>query len=402
MQQRVMQMPINKQKQSQWGFTLIELMLVILVISLLTVYVVKVINQNLINSQVNRAAVQIQSIKQALIAYYVGVGDQWPADSNQNPDLAPLLNPVTFSGQTLSPFLQSYALCSPFSQSTSSGSCGYSIPYTASSVTNTNYFTFQIVLPSQDLATRLAAVVNNSWITSNTTLNIAVPKPAIIGQLKNHGWIVSAGLISTLPNSGLNPYFSGDKWVLRTGYGALVELPGCPSGFEGHVFFAAQNYETYMDADSDSSNITGYFRMHVTTVDPTTYYNNTDNGNMIFPMTGTYYSYADRYRRIAQGVMSSDQPYEVDMNFSAKSTPDPTVNHMVYFMTYCIASGHWDTFWIDSSFTQDGQCGYPSHYSSWSDYRTGTSHGSGTCRNSFDSDDYPGSSPTRIGAAEAY
>ncbi|MFN7096129.1 MAG: hypothetical protein ACK4PR_01005 [Gammaproteobacteria bacterium] len=309
-------------------------------------------------------------------------GSQWPS---QLEDITQYKN---FGNNTVLPaYLPANALCSPFPSSSKSTNCGYFAEYQipTSSVPQ-GYFTYTIQTPSTAAAQKLLNAVPNSWI-SGTTLNIGVALPVATATPNNHGWIVSAGVISTTNYPGTSnlsyyKHYNGcppeGPCSVGLGYnnfnvpGSLIYLPNCPGGYEGHVFFSPFNYETSyspQDFNIHLANMTNPINPQtpgqepIVTPTPAVAPAPYPIGKSAIP-TQQY----DRHHQQTYSVISTDYPTYSDT---------PNTQHLAYYITFCLpiapnaqqnstynfSTDHWATSGIYSSWLQDGQCS-----TSWMQY----------------------------------
>lgn len=327
---------------SRSGFTLIEIMLVILVVALMTLYAVRVINQSILNSEVSRAANQITSIRQAVLAFYAANDLNWPpqliaitqnigANQYNNPSSIPQLLPPN-------------GLCSPFASNTSTSQCATTAPYQGSfSISNNmqSYYTLSVQTPSSTIANALIASLPNASVSNSTVVNVAIPLPAQISGQANHGWIVSAGVISTLYKQGSNSYWNQGSQV-----GTQVFLPNCGPGYEGHIIFSPERYQT----NSAGRN----WGMHLAQTK-----NNGSKGDSTQIST-------DPNQSIIFNTTSKDEKGNTAYATTYADSPDAnttSTQHLAFYLTFCLPIGHWGTHWVNSVWLQDAECS-----TSWQQY----------------------------------
>lgn len=388
----------NKLISLHRGFTLIEIMLVILVVALLTLYAVRIMNESLLRSQINRTDNQIISIEQALVGYYSLHNSNWPN---------PLTNlsvgtPATQTSAAIPIMLPATALCSPFIGS--STTCGAYAAYQGQPApSQQRYYILTLQVPSPAIAQKLIASISNSWITNNTTVNIAVMQPASANP-RNHGWIVSAGTISTLPYLGAHNANGHSSNTFQTG--SQVYLPNCPSGYEGHIFFSPERYETNgsnwgihlaqttinLGNGDNSPPGSNQFSIVYSPMASGNIYkdkkHSTNNAAILNHFSQYQYQTQDRFGNPAYAVAAADVP-DQNQNY---------IQHMVFYMTFCLPINHWTATWISSGWEQDGQCS-----TSWNDYlqqQGQTNPPTPNCTND-DSPTVPNGLPP-VGSADAY
>ena len=402
-------MPIKmtNKKKSKYGFTLIELILVILVVSLLMVYIIQLINESLLNAQVQKTVSEMFTIRNGALVYYAK-NRVWPSDLSN--DLIP-------------DFLPANALCSPF-LNTSGGSStpctGNKSSYVGERIKQYDgYYDLSLNLPSTLTANKLISVLPSSWI-EGTTVHMAIPAPAVIQHLKNRGWIVSAGAVSLTANTGVHniPFHTsnndaGTPTISQADLGPQIFLPNCPQGYEGHLFVSPFNYQVAAIAPAAYSDLVGQ-GLHVAMV-KVPHYGLNQAGSGYSPVTDQATITANTATSIVSYFENDNQtnPYPCNgnentgpgtlcgfsLNPSKGGTPPisvitpkdsrgnltamvvtadallPTeINHVAYFMTYCIPEGHWATNYIDPMWTQDAQCS-----ASWVTYRENTVNSTPSC-----------------------
>lgn len=350
-----MRLPQNKLGLIKHGFTLIEMMLVILVVALISVYAVQLINQSMLRAQINRATVQIQSIKQASIAYYINNTRTWPSNLQQLTDKL---------------YLPTNGVCSPFGSSTSKAPCGNYAQYTTTPpVPYVTYLQLTVTTPSPALAQQLVAATPSSWITNNTTVNIAVTPPADIATQRNHGWIVSAGVILTYANTSGRTASNSNGQTPNQANSTRVYLPNkCPWPYEGHILFFPEVYETNASGTDWTIHIAQMESNSSSESNDSSTITNGAANSIVFDTTAS----AKHGKNIYATTMADDPGNGVLSN--------ATQSHLTTFMTVCLPGpdvensslSHWATFKINSNYQQDGQCSTGATSDSWKNYNTNT------------------------------
>lgn len=351
-------LPQKKWLSTRHGFTLIELMLVILVVALISVYAVQLINQSLMRTQISRAANQILSIKQAATAYYISY-KKWPSSLD---DLV-----------TQSYLPSNSSFCSPFGAATPTSPCGYYAQYIApTSSPNTNFLQLNLTLPSLKLAQELIAIVPNAWISSGTTMSVAINQPVDISTEKNHGWIVSAGVVSVYYNNSGQTSANLNYNTPDAGNGTKIYLPVCPPPYEGHILFFPLVYQT--DTPLASLNpwtihmaqlMTGKGCGLGTTIEACDNNSMSLGSSIVYKLNGV-----DTHGNQMYASTTADDPGSAVLN--------STQNHLATFMTVCLPAhdnssmSHWATFQLNNHYQQDGQCATGASFDSWNTYNPGT------------------------------
>ncbi|NNM59811.1 MAG: type II secretion system protein [Legionellales bacterium] len=340
-------------KSKLLGLTLIEMMLVVTVFAVATLSVLKVIKGRASTQLIDSVVAQMQNTAQAALNYYMVNSSSkqafasinnaayiyWPT-ANPNTPNTPSSIEVLATQQYLSP----QTLCTPFpaSNNPTPTVCNGSAEIQGQAHQNADYFDIVLQTNSVAAATAIASQLPNATVT-NTTVTMTITAPsANIYWNPNHGWIVSAGVVSTTPSWGPTTSSAGTS--------TAIILPYCPSGFEGHVIFAPFRYQT---TDAYTSSVWG---MHIAQV---TGNNNTaDSGDM----TQAY-----------SVVFKTNGNYAVnlgDATDNANNAGRSSVGHLMYFLTICLPNGHWAVNGVhtsvssmNNSWPQDGQCS-----SSWEQF----------------------------------
>lgn len=293
------------------GLTLIEMMLVVVIIAVATLSSIKILKNRTTTNVINTVAAQMQNVGQGVVAYYM-VNNKWPPPG----DLSSLSYNPQNQGET---FFSPQALCTPFPSSNYSSFCKNFAEIEGSSVANANYYNIQLVTDNASSALAIASKLPNSTATGNMVSMPVTPPAQYVNAnggftSPNQGWIVSAGLISTTTEYGKTD--TQHNYVAAT----PVILPNCGNGFEGHVIFAPQHYQV---ADN--------WGLHVIVSDPKDQNKKDKNGNEIY------------------AAQLTDNP-------DGASPSGGGIEHLVYYITFCLPAGHWGSNFIDNTWLQDGQC----------------------------------------------
>ncbi|MFN7098283.1 MAG: type II secretion system protein, partial [Gammaproteobacteria bacterium] len=244
------------------GLTLIETMLVVVVIAIATLASIKIIKNRTAANAIDQVVAQMQNVAQATVAYYM-VNGEWPTTANQAAGYpSPLLTALTTTNTTPGKMNKNYitpeAFCTPFPADNTSSFCQNFAEIQGQAPTNTaQQAYYNLTLTTNDATTALAIAgkLANAQVTG-TTITMSVLPPTNYFYTgsgfnnPNQGWIVSAGLISfyqsATNNDGCNSSncTSTSAAPLNLMNGTSVTLPNCPYGFEGHIIYAPQRYQT--------------------------------------------------------------------------------------------------------------------------------------------------------------
>lgn len=322
------------------GLSLIEMMLVITVIAVATLSTIKIIKNRSSLTVINAVAAQMENVAQSVVSYYM-LENKWPTQSTTSSSLQCLAGGNISGCPTGMPALiNTSALCTPFpSNNSSSQVCKNVQEIQGQAVTYATYYNITLVTDSNATALAIAGKLANATASGNTvTMSITPPAQYVNANggftNPNQGWIVSAGLISATVFAGQD----NDNNISAT----PVVLPNCGPAFEGHIMFAPQRYETYLAAAKKPWGI------HVLLSDPADASSKDSHGNEIY------------YTQLA------DEP----------DSKGSSVQHLEYYMTFCLPVGHWGTNFVDNTWLQDGQCSV-----SWVTFMQTTNSSYSTCTN---------------------
>lgn len=187
------------------GFTLIELMIIIVVIAVIALYGVSFVKIESRTRLINKTAVEMKNILEASLGYFAE-NTHWPADLDK-------LNPKYLAD----PQLQ----CSGWPSTSSSGICKGRKSYQILSNQRALFFTISIQVGNKEAADQISAQMPSGYSTSSGGYWYAtgtVPMPG-----SKHGWLAGAGII-------------GDE--------KKIPMPKCPPGFVGHFIEAPQYMKT--------------------------------------------------------------------------------------------------------------------------------------------------------------
>lgn len=346
------------------GFTLIEILFVILILSLIVVHITQTQQEKRQGILIEKAATDLTSLVPAIINYYVAY-NEWPAS------LSTLADGAQGRGTD---FIPLSFICSPFLSTTNTQACNTNAPYTITpspsggTLAQGSYLTLSVDTGSATYAQLLSQKLQNAWITGNpgTIVNTAIPAPIFSNISSNTGYLVSGGLVSTVGYLGsqgfANMYYPSDI-ANSSQIGTSIKLPNCPQGYEGHIILSPINYQTVSVALVSPPGPPGavYSGFHLTmtttgtsSVAPSWYDGATNDTDSI-----VYASGVDKHNNPAYAVTLTDMPINTtnptNLPFSGLPQFD-LLRHEVSFLTICLPSGHWNTNYIPDDNWADGQC----------------------------------------------
>ncbi len=280
-------------KRYQRGYSLLELMLVLVIVASAVLYISIWIQNQAQERQIDRTSVEMQNIMQGIADYYLFRQNQFYSayaffqtnkndgeslddfiTKNFNPPLYVKDNGKIYyqfwpetSDELLCPsgggtYVNWNAFCSPWSASGnpchSSSSCGttsklskkleaYQLVYDREK----QYMGVKITLPSTQLAAKLAvklpgSIQEGTTVTAYLSRPVARYNPSLLfkqgsdGKLTGtRGWITSAGAVSgwvSKPKSSTSPSTSEKD--------RSIVLPNCPTGYEGHYILGYMKLRT--------------------------------------------------------------------------------------------------------------------------------------------------------------
>lgn len=202
------------------GFTLIELMFLVVVISILSLYTLTNLHARVNTTALSKTAVEMKTLLEASLAYYA---DQ---HCNEQHCWATDINQLIQAG-----YLPAFAYCSPWlltfdRQAQDSQIVSQQVEQNELCPTKAQYeiqqhglfAAIKVQLPNRHLAQLLKSRMPSAQIENTTTVVAATRIP---GELK--GWLTEAGL---------------------TNNGGKIYLPDCPPGYEGHYVEFPQHQTT--------------------------------------------------------------------------------------------------------------------------------------------------------------
>lgn len=323
---------INSQQPRYYiaGLTLIEMMLVVTIIAVATLTGVKILKNRTQMSVINNVAAQMQNVGQSVMTYYMTNHNQWPTSSTVPSSLNSMAKP---NAQQVT-YISVQALCSPFPGNNNSQLCKNFNEIQGQVVTNAQYYNIVLTTDSNETALTIAGKLANAVSSGNTVIMSIIPPAQYFLWNPNKGWIVSSGVTSFTTSTGSH----GSVGSEVSGH---IYIPNCPSGFEGHVMFFPERYET-----AGFSNM--YWGIHMAQVTANGSGGKNDGSLSSNPQNSVIYqtNQTDSHGNIAYAVTVGDQP---DSNVTS-------VQHLAFYMTFCLPIGHWGTNYINTDWPQDGQC----------------------------------------------
>lgn len=195
---------INQQRSEirHHGFTLVEMMIVIIVLAVISLYVITLSRDTAEKQSINRTLVDIKNWQEAAMFFY-SQNKKWP-DSMQD---------LTDNG-----YFPEEARCSPWHGNQNTISiCPKKAIYEGQKSSNLLYFTLSIEVPTDRIAKQLGAKLPQVEVVGNVLKSaVAIPGYYI-------GGVTSAGILEN---------------------GKLLYVPLCPLGYEGHYIEAPQYFTT--------------------------------------------------------------------------------------------------------------------------------------------------------------
>lgn len=231
----------DKNQSLNKGFSLIEMMLVMVVVATILLFAVNTLRGRSEDKLVSRTALEIQTLLQASANYYTEQQSTtlsaWAASQYYGKPLSS--TPTNFWPPNLNvlvgAYLQANQLCSVWpnlSSLTCNGHAAYeglpaSVGSGAASASQ-SYYGITLTLPSSAIAVKVAAKVPMSSVSQNK-LSAYIPAPGVQyfpTQYKNRGWITSAGALTGSTN--MSPLIKNNAKYYT------IFMPNCPVGYEGH------------------------------------------------------------------------------------------------------------------------------------------------------------------------
>lgn len=259
--------------KNQRGFTLIELIFVIALLAILSMYGLSIVRNQARQEAINNTAVMLKSWLQAVLAYYAD-NNHWPTDFRE----------------VVGTYLPTSLVCSQFGGSSSGGLCQNG----NSSFTGQNddlFYTVSINVSDASTAKIIAEKLPASQV-NGATVSASVPIPGA-----RQGYITSAGIVSLDANNASISQKDRQIW-----------LPPCEPGFEAHYLVTPQYYTTGFQYGEDKID---------------TYYNVISGISKLHSENGRYYVFAN--------TTFADSTQGYVFNFV-----EGTKHYYAYYITYCI------------------------------------------------------------------
>ena len=196
-------MILKTNRQAKAGFSLLEMTVVLIVISILASAVIPQLIKGYAVNAANKTALEISAIEEASRAYYIA-NNQWPAD------IAALQagNYLPFSWNGINPFGYSLGTSSNYSYNISSNAYLLTVSTT-------------VPVAAQPIIQNLLPVTT----VSGTTINSSVPVPGSLSVMPTGS--ITAWASSTLPAGFL---WCNGQAVSRTAYSGLFSVIGTTYG----------------------------------------------------------------------------------------------------------------------------------------------------------------------------
>lgn len=299
--------------ESKKAFTLIEMMLVVAIIGVMTLYFSNTMHSQHKENLVAKTNAEIQHWLQALSNFYLD-NQRWPSEMSELTD-----------GERYMPLLTQ---CSSFSgKGSAKVGCAHKSLYQLicsgmrCQAKQDKYMGIAIEIPNVVLAKQISASLPMSIVDLNGKLpRVAayVVQPAVISHSKVHnqikkGWIVDSGIVR-----------AGNSNCV---YANRITLPSCPLHFTGHVIQAPLQQRT-----GKAQGKTGPMGKCV-------FQSNSEHG---------FINLATK-----QLHLNEDKPY-----FIAKHSLDFSKNQYQnqYYLTFCLPEGAWHAEIHDGDGLYEQQC----------------------------------------------
>ena len=386
-------------KRYQQGYSLLELMLVLVIIGSVVLFVSVWVKNQAQERQIDRTNVEMQNIMQGIADYYLFRQDQFYSaytsfqttkgsggmsfdDYMKNMFTPPLyviesgITSYKFWPETADELLcpssgGSYvnwnAFCSPWS--VTSHPCDTASQCTASHGLSKKleayqliydpqkqYMGLQITLPSSQLAAKLAvrlpgAVQDGVTVTAYLSRPVARYDPSLLFKKDNNGklvgtrgWITSAGAVSgwvERPDSSSRPSRSEKR--------RSIVLPNCPTGYEGHYILGYMKLRTgvcrvaaYADYPFTpiTFELTHSFARTLQLFANSFREDSTGKTGGSTQVTMQNIDYVDK--SLTQTCDTTTWPFELTGKPPIFTFPGMTAGYKVsYFITFCIPNGQW-------------------------------------------------------------
>jgi Tfp pilus assembly protein PilE len=322
----------RQSRRKMAGLTLIEMMLVVTIIAVATLTGIKLLKNRAAATAIDTVVTQMQSVAQAVIEYYMTNQNQWPTSSTTASSLTGLAD-VTAKYM----YLSQQTLCTPFPANNSSAFCKNFATIEGQSVTNAGYYNLVLTTDSNSSALAIAGKLPNATASGSiVTMSVTPPSQYFVWN-PNKGWIVSAGVTSFTQKTGASSSLGSDA-------SGSIFIPNCPAGFEGHIMFSPERYQT-LAVSGVAQQTWGIHMAEVTSdgsgkKDDNPQVNQGSNHSVVF-QTGT-----DSHGNLAYAVTVGDQP----------DSYVTSAQHLAFYMTFCLPIGHWGANFINTDWPQDGQC----------------------------------------------
>lgn len=190
---------MSHKMKKQSGFTLIEIMIVIIIISIISYYAITLLRDKAESQAINRTLIEFKNWQEVVLSYYAA-NKRWPLS------LDALWNTSTQL------YFEQSAQCSPWpGKQTTNNACPNNEIYTGEQFVS--YYTISLKVPNSAIAKQIAGKLPQALAVDDVVKSsVAIP-----GYYR--GGITSAGIINT---------------------GQKIYMPKCPEGYEGHYIVSPQ------------------------------------------------------------------------------------------------------------------------------------------------------------------
>lgn len=207
-------------KKQQAGFSLIELMFILVFLAIVLMYSVSATRNVARQDAIENTAIGIQNWLQSALAYYADHG-KWPSDFNSSTE------------GLVGSYLPAQLVCTPFAGATPNGACETgNTSYTGSN--NGKYYTVSAYVPDESIAKAIAGKLPSTEV-EGLQVSSSVPVPGA-----QQGYITSAGIVTIGASNG-------------SANARKIWLPPCEAGFEAHYLVTPQYYTTGFYPGSDNT-----------------------------------------------------------------------------------------------------------------------------------------------------
>jgi prepilin-type N-terminal cleavage/methylation domain-containing protein len=233
--------------RSRAGFTLLEMMLVIVVMSAIMMMLIKGVQRRALDAKINKTALQMQQILSAGLAYYNNNGS-WPAETDMSildlDDGDPLYGYITpnstdASNPFVNPWGNPYYIQSDQSFSTTNEDTAEKLFAVSSEVGATN---------ASIVAAQIAGILPMGGVSGSNDYSYVMPASTGLEDGVKYSFAMAA---VNIPGLSMNNA-RGLNFANIYGNGACVPQPSCPVNMEAQIFTAAAGFAGLLDESSTS------------------------------------------------------------------------------------------------------------------------------------------------------